>query len=106
MTVRNTRLLRWRSLGVGAAGVAVAFAVAPSSHADAPGVSTTPTSPDTAGNPAATTTKPAAVTANYGYQKFRVGVQIKSGAYVPEGTTTAGTELTITETGPSVEGHK
>jgi len=108
MTVRGSRLLHWRSLGVGAAGVAVAFAVAPSSHADAPGVATTsPATPDTAGNPAATTTtKAAAVTANYGFQKFRVGVQIKSGAYVPDGTTTAGTELTITETGPSTDGHK
>jgi len=30
-----------------------------------------------------------------------VGVQIKSGAYVPPGTTTAGTTITIVETGPS-----
>jgi len=109
MAAARSRSRQWRAIGVGAAGVAVAFAVAPSSHADAPGVPTTPTaSGDTAGKagPAATTAPAPALRANYGYQKYRVGVQIKSGAYVPEGTTTAGTELTITETGPGVEGHK
>src|SRR4029077_14483319 len=34
----------------------------------------------------------------YGFQKYRVGVQVKSGAFVPPGTTTAGTELTVTDT--------
>jgi hypothetical protein len=33
-----------------------------------------------------------------------VGVQIKSGAYVPDGTTTVGTTLTIVETGDGVPG--
>jgi hypothetical protein len=38
------------------------------------------------------------VVANYGFQKYRVGVQVKSGAFVPPGTTTAGTELEVTDT--------
>jgi Bacterial Ig domain len=41
---------------------------------------------------------------DFGEQKIRVGVQIKDGSWVPPGTTTAGTELTIVETGPDVEG--
>lgn len=40
--------------------------------------------------------------ADFGAQKIRVGVQIKSGAYVPDGTTTAGTTVTIVETGDGV----
>ncbi|GGF45541.1 hypothetical protein GCM10011519_19310 [Marmoricola endophyticus] len=40
----------------------------------------------------------AAPAPDFGTGKYRVGVQIASGAYVPEGTTTAGTELTVTFT--------
>ncbi len=36
------------------------------------------------------------VTPNYGSQKYRVGVQIADGSYVPEGTTTVGSTFTIT----------
>lgn len=39
-----------------------------------------------------------ALAPNFGFQKYRVGVQIADGSYVPEGTTTAGTTFTITET--------
>jgi hypothetical protein len=38
------------------------------------------------------------VTPDFGSQKFRVGVQVASGSYVTPGTTTAGSELTITYT--------
>ncbi|KRC65083.1 hypothetical protein ASE12_10095 [Aeromicrobium sp. Root236] len=38
----------------------------------------------------------------FGSQKYRVGVQVADGSYVPAGTTTAGTTITITETGPLV----
>lgn len=38
----------------------------------------------------------------FGSQKYRVGVQVADGSYVPDGTTTAGTTITITETGPLV----
>ncbi|KAA1395445.1 Ig-like domain-containing protein [Aeromicrobium ginsengisoli] len=41
---------------------------------------------------------------NFGTQKYRVGVQVADGSYVPAGTTTAGTTITITETGPNVDG--
>lgn len=90
-----------------------AFAVAPFAHA-APGsgASSAPAAPSRAAavhgaakpKPAGTSTKVTAksLAPNFGFQKYRVGVQVKSGAYVPPGTTTAGTKLTITETGPAV----
>jgi hypothetical protein len=37
-----------------------------------------------------------AVAPDYGYQKFRVGVKVTDGSWVPEGTTTVGTKFTIT----------
>jgi LPXTG-motif cell wall-anchored protein len=43
-----------------------------------------------------------AVEPDFGLQKYRVGVQVADGSYVPAGTTTAGTTFTITETGPNV----
>jgi hypothetical protein len=46
----------------------------------------------------------AAVEPDFGYNKFRVGVQIEDGRYVPDGVTTLGSEITITETGPGVPG--
>ena len=51
-------------------------------------------------------TPAAAVQPDFGFQKIRVGVQIKTGAWVPPGTTTAGTRLRIIETGPGVDGKK
>jgi LPXTG-motif cell wall-anchored protein len=45
-----------------------------------------------------------AVEADFGLQKYRVGVKVADGSYVPAGTTTAGTTFTITETGPNVPG--
>ena len=46
----------------------------------------------------------AAVEPDFGYTKFRVGVQIADGSTVPSGTTTLGSEITIVETGPNVPG--
>ena len=39
-----------------------------------------------------------------GDQKIRVGVKIADGSVVPPGTTTLGTTIRITETGPNVDG--
>lgn len=41
---------------------------------------------------------------DFGVRKVRVGVQIKSGAYVPAGTTTLGSQIRITQTGPTAPG--
>ncbi|WP_187271920.1 Ig-like domain-containing protein [Aeromicrobium terrae] len=46
----------------------------------------------------------AAVEPDFGYNKFRVGVQIEDGRYVPDGVTTLGSQIRITETGPNVPG--
>jgi hypothetical protein len=72
--------------------------------ADAPSASARPGRVKAAdkGPRAAVTTE--AVAADFGFQKIRVGVQKKSGAWVPPDATTAGTELTIVETGPNVIG--
>jgi hypothetical protein len=100
------------------------FAVAPFAHADpdsgapsgtgsAPG-GAAPSPASSAGShgaakvgkaapqPKAGKTKQA-VAPNFGTQKIRVGVQVKSGAFVPPGTTTAGTSVSIVETGPNAE---
>ena len=37
---------------------------------------------------------------NFGSQKFRVGVKVADGSWVPPGTTTAGSTISITLTGP------
>ena len=44
----------------------------------------------------------AAVEPDFGYNKFRVGVQLEDGSVNPDGLTTLGSEITITETGPDV----
>lgn len=46
----------------------------------------------------------AEVEPDFGFNKFRVGVQIADGSYVPAGTTTLGSQITITEAGPGVPG--
>lgn len=46
----------------------------------------------------------AAVEPDFGYNKFRVGVQLEDGAVNPDGLTTLGSEITITETGPTIPG--
>jgi hypothetical protein len=51
--------------------------------------------------PLAAATASADSAPNYGEQEIRIGVQIHAGAYVSDGTTTANTETTITETGPN-----
>lgn len=96
--------------GAGAAGLAVVFAVAPMAHAAPSAKPGKPTPATAAKKPAAkaapaATKRVVAVEPNYGFQKYRVGVQVKSGAYVPAGTTTAGTEVTVTDTTPATPGN-
>lgn len=69
----------------------VPAAPAPSS----PAPSSAPTAPEKDAAPAV---ERGIVAPNYGTQKFRVGVQIADGSYVPAGTTTLGTEFTMTQT--------
>lgn len=103
-----------RALGVGAAGLTAVLAAAPLAHAapsPTPGPSTgakgsaaaprPADSTSTSTSPRATTTAP--VAPDYGLQKYRVGVQVKDGAYVPDGTSTVGTKLTVTDSGPAVQ---
>lgn len=94
-----------KATGAGAAGVvgvAAVLGMSPAAHAAVPH-GTSHSDPGT-GTSAKTATKqaPAAATPNYGYQKFRVGVQLKDGSYAPTpaapNTMTGGTEFTITET--------
>lgn len=102
---------RWASkrlVSAGVAGVAAVFAVAPFAHADpapdegstAP-IPATPPAHDGSGQSAAKAQQPqGAVTPDFGFQKIRVGVQIKDGSWVPPGTDTGGTDVSIDETGP------
>lgn len=91
-----------RVLGVGAAGLAAALAVVPVAAAqstpsgDGPAKSSHPDAGATTVRPRASTST--SVAPGFGLQKFRVGVQIKSGAWVPAGTTTAGSQVHIVET--------
>jgi hypothetical protein len=43
---------------------------------------------------------------NYGLQKARVGVKLASGAYVPDGTTTAGSVVSYVVEGPNIDGQE
>ena len=95
------RSLNKRVMGAGAAGLAAVFAVAPAALADAPAPSTT-AAPDAASNDAPA----ASVVPDFGYQKIRVGVQVKDGSWVPPGTSTVNTHIKIIETGPGVDGVK
>jgi hypothetical protein len=98
-----------RVAGAGAVGVAAVFAAAPFAHAEAapaPGGDPATTQSDAATPKVSARTAVEVVPPNFGFQKIRVGVQVKSGAFVPAGTTTAGSEVTITETGPHVDGIK
>jgi Bacterial Ig domain len=91
-----------RLVGAGAAGIAAMFALAPPAGAATtphPISSDAPTDPGhgaTAHKAKATAADDAAP--DFGLQKFRVGVQIKDGAYVPDGTTTVGSAVHIVET--------
>jgi hypothetical protein len=115
---------RLGAVGVaGLTGFATAFAAAGGAHAapapPAPTGTAAPTSPgrdvpigapkgriaptpDT--GPAATKARKAPAQGNFGTGKIRVGVKIKNGVYVPPGTTTVGSEITIVETGDGVQG--
>lgn len=97
-----------RVVGAGAAGAAAVFAVMPFAQADPVGTETsaTPTTPpagDEAGQSASSVTPQGVVTPNFGFQKIRVGVQIKDGSWVPPGTDTGGSDVSIVETGPNAE---
>jgi Bacterial Ig domain len=116
-------VLNRRVVGAGVAGVAAVFAVAPFAHADPTGAdsSNAPSAPSAAASPSApgapkhaqakvepkalpsgsTTSTEQPVQPNFGQQKIRVGVQIKTGAWVPDGTNTGGSKITIVETGPN-----
>lgn len=95
---------RRRIAGAGLLGAAAAIATtAPQAHATAataPGTGHTLAGLDSE-SAAASRVVPAGVTPTFGFQKVRVGVQIPSGAYVPPGTTTVGTVITVEETGPA-----
>lgn len=97
----------------GAAGIATLLSAAPGAMAApaddvAPEATTEPSASPAPSDsaPSADVTQKApqrAVVADFGTQKFRVGVQIADGSWVPTGTTTAGSTFTITETGPNVD---
>jgi LPXTG-motif cell wall-anchored protein len=105
--VQNGAVMSGRSLaGAGAVGLTAVFALAPLAHAAPakPTPSGSKSAPAATGTkstarvaPADETTSPAP-TPVYGYQKFRVGVQVKAGADVPSGTTTAGSQVHVVET--------
>jgi hypothetical protein len=92
---------RRRLTGAGLVGVAAAVAASPIAQ---PASAAPAAAGGTAGLDSEAGASPQAVspdvTPTYGFQKVRIGVQIASGAYVPAGTTTVGTVLTVTETGP------
>ena len=94
-----------RVVGASAAGVAAVFAVAPFAHADPVGTdaSVAPTpAVDSTGQAGAKSQQPQGqVGPDFGFQKIRVGVQIKDGSWVPPGTNTGGTDVSIAETGPA-----
>jgi hypothetical protein len=87
-----------RLAGLGALGAVGAVLAAPLAHAEtvAPLITTSPSpSPDpttSSPSPAPTSTAP---TPNYGFQKIRVGIELKPGAYVAPGTSLAGATLQI-----------
>lgn len=92
--------------GLGVAGLAALVVVAPPAQADTPAATATTAPAGVAGSGTAAApkaAKPAAdvVTPDYGMNKIRVGVQQKDGDYYPAGTTTAGSTITINETGPA-----
>jgi hypothetical protein len=102
---RAQSLISPRLVGAGAAGIVAVFAVAPFAGAATP---SKPASTDAPVDPGpahdagtAKQLKPVGavqtVAPDFGFQKFRVGVQIKTGAFVPDGTTTAGSEVHIVE---------
>lgn len=91
------------------AGLAATFALAPAAvaatdvapdHEPARG----PERPAATGQPTSTTQQApvSALAADFGMQKYRIGIQIADGSWVPAGTTTTGSTFTITETGPNV----
>ena len=110
LTLPSNTSRRVGALGVaGLTGFAAALATAGSASADpAPdgaNANTAPASNDQAAKPAPP--KPAAqLKGRFGTGKIRVGVKIKNGDYVPDGTTTVGTQITIVETGDGVQGGR
>lgn len=113
----STANRRLGAVGVaGITGFAAALAGASSAHADpappAPTGSSAPATPHRTTpigapkghTPATPEVRKAPMQGDFGTGKIRVGVKIKDGAYVPDGTTTVGTQITIVETGDGVDG--
>jgi hypothetical protein len=95
-----------RLVATAAATAATALAMAPIAHAaPADPSSSSPHGGATQGSDAVRPADDAApvdtdCAPDYGLQKLRVGVQLKSGAWVPAGSSPAGSTLRIEETGP------
>jgi LPXTG-motif cell wall-anchored protein len=91
-----------RLAGIGAVGAVGAMLAAPMAHAQplaTPSANSAPQVGEASAGPALTlTTQPAptqTITPNYGFQKIRVGIAVKSGAVVPSGTVLSGAQLQI-----------
>jgi hypothetical protein len=97
-----TASTRRRAASAGLVGMAAAVAVSPLAQpaAASPAATGHATGLDSDAASSLPTARPD-VTPSYGYEKIRIGVQIKSGAYVPPGTTTVGSQLDYVESGPS-----
>lgn len=91
-----------RLAGIGAVGAVSAMLAAPMAHAQPLATPSANTAPQFIGgdaSPAVTlTTLPVpsrTITPNYGFQKVRVGIAVKSGAVVPAGTVLSGAQLRV-----------
>jgi LPXTG-motif cell wall-anchored protein len=91
-----------RLAGIGAVGAVGAMLAAPMAHAQPLATPSANSAPQTGGvnaSPALTlTTQPVptqTITPNYGFQKVRVGIAVKSGAVVPSGTVLSGAQLQL-----------
>lgn len=108
---RPVRLVLERIAVGGVAGLATTFALTPAVFAatdevkpdrSEPGRSPAPSTPS--GHPDRDKQEATAdaLAGDFGDQKYRIGVQIADGSWVPAGTNTASSTFTITETGPNV----
>jgi hypothetical protein len=97
----------------GITGFATVFAAAGGAHAapapPAPGRHLPAGAPNghtapTPGKSATPETRKAPMQGDFGTGKIRVGVKIKDGVFVPAGTNTVGSQITIVETGPNAQG--
>lgn len=108
----SARLAR-RLAGAGAAGVSAVLAIAPLAHAETSEPAPTSSAPvEPPATPASTeaaasagTVRPLTdpIAADYGGLKVRVGVRLATGAYLPDGADTMGSQLTVVEKDSSGE---